>query len=150
MISNDDELLYDDDVLVVASAILWLAWVGARFVSSLHRAAALGSSEERAPKRRKVEEKPRVYARSEDGEEGLRKTRVKDPDHPVGWKKYVSSRHLSTYLTKKFRQQFRLPPSLFWQLHDKAVSSGSWRMGDLHETGENVGRGTPIPLAYKV
>mmetsp|Transcript_13131 Transcript_13131/g.36991 ORF Transcript_13131/g.36991 Transcript_13131/m.36991 type:complete len:201 (+) Transcript_13131:399-1001(+) len=101
-------------------------------------------------KRRKVgPEGPRLYAWQEDGCEGLAKARVKDPDVGVGWKKFTA-RTLTPYKAKRLRQFFRVPSGLFWEMLDKATVAIGWKSGNLYGTGRQVGRGSPIPLAYKM
>jgi len=125
-----------------------MAAVSLRFARLLRRTAAICDGDGRMRKRRKVKDGPRLYAWEEDGYEGLQKVTVKDPEASVGWKKFIS-RDLGSYKSKRFRTMFRIPSEMLWEMHDKVVASG-WKEGDLHETCQKCGFGSPIPLAYKL
>ena len=129
-----------DEFVPVVFATMCMGWAMLRYAQMLSRAANV-RPERDGNKRRKVEERPRgPYAWEEDGYEGMNKVRVQDPAGRPGWAKFLQ-RDLGSYRANRFRQLFRIPVSMFWDIHDAAVADG-WKA--------RGGRGTPIPLGFKM
>ena len=144
---DSDSDSHGDDVNLVAG-ILLLASAGIQVSRVLHRVARMDGRANGCRKERKQEDDKRSYAWEEDGYNGIKRVRVANLEGRVPWHKFAN-RTLSAYRAKRFRDLFRVPHVIFWEIHDVAIRD-DWKEGDLQGTGVRVGRGTPIPLFYKV
>ena len=100
-------------------------------------------------KRRKVETDKRVYYWEEDGHTGLNRVRCSDPHNAPPWERFlVPPSQLGVAKQKDFRELFRIPHSLFWEILDAAKGAGVFPDENLNTSG--TGRGTPLKLGLKV
>ena len=143
--SDNDEA---DELLAIVAAALSVCAAGLNMARMLRRTATVRNGGVVPGRARRTEVGKRLYAWEEDGYDGREKIRVVDPEGGAPWRKYLC-RHLNSYRAQRFRQLFRIPHTMFWEIHDRAVADG-WKEGVVNGATKGAGSGSPINLAYKV